>query len=1687
MGIILARPRGHRATGIGLLVAIIGSFLFLTASPASAHHPVLVSADSTCGVSGLQVDFVSQTWAFSPQQLGGLHGNLDVEVDLNDGAGFRDLLDPVLQGSITDDESVIAAGNGQYVDPTRTFAGTFVAPAGTASVVLRITAVGPWGNGNGGGETATETVQLPAAGACSAPSASSTYQCVAGAGIATIDVANPTFDTVAFDVTLTGPGGVVGTQSFPAVDSATGAQQAVFADLANGAYTASVAAAGQPVAIGGSGDGAALTCDAAVGDRSFQDRNQNGLQDAGEPDQPVSSITLSNGTVDSDGDGSYLFEGLDPDQDYTVTFADVAGLIRTTRDAGDDSADSDTDATGVAPVDDLTPGETDLTVDAGYVLAPPPPVCASGDVVWANHIDLSSTSGGPGLPAVDVRLRTGLVPTYQLPITLPPEFGGPTVITSIEAVSWDGYWGRPSTPTQPVETWRVVFTNGGVPVGASGFTGDIADGVYSAGFSGLLDVGTGLVLPAGADGIILEHSSVSLSVSTAESVVPVAVCISSSPVPGSIGDRVWFDDNGDGVQDAGEAGINGVTVRLLDGTGVEIATDITAGDGLYLFENLPPGNYTVVVGDSTLPAGNLVQTFDLDGVLDHSSQEALAADEHTRVHDFGYQPLGAIGDRVWNDVDGDGVQDGGELGLNGVTVRLLDGNGVEIAAAVTSGDGDYLFSDLPAGTYTVVVDDSTLPADFVQTFDADGLGTPHRSTHVLGAAETNLDQDFGYLRPPASLGDTVWHDLDADGIQDGNEPGIPGVTVTLFVDGGAAIDSTTTGAAGDYQFTGLDPDLDYVVQFELLGGAFTTVNAGPDDAIDSDADPDTGRSHVVALDPGENDPTIDAGVVSLTPDVDIEKATNGSDADVPTGPIVPVGSTVSWTYVISNTGEYDLTNVIVTDNQGVVPVRLDITDVGGDDILSIGESWTYIAAGTAVQGQYANLGAVTGDPVVDGQPATDPFGEPFDPVTDDDPSHYLGFVPGEASIDIEKHTNGFDADSADPSVNPIPEVPEGGSVTWTYLVTNTSDELWLSNIVVTDDILGQICVINGPLAPFGTAECETDGLATAGSYENLGSVTGTPVDAQGNRAKNPDGTDIPEPTDNDPSHYIGLEGASLGDIVWFDANADGFQDGGEPGEPDVEVVLWIVDTDGLPDVEVASTTTDANGLYRFDDLDPTVEYIVQFLAGPLTEADASDDDFDSDADPITGFSHVIDLEPGEHDPTIDAGLLPGSIGDRVWLDLDGDGIQDDDEIGVEGVTVNLTDADCNVIATTTTDASGNYLFDNLPAGDYRIQVIAPDGTVLSPQDEGDDDAADSDVDDEGKTDIVDLDRGETDLTVDAGLIPLGSIGDFVFLDFDGDGLAPDDATPVAGVTVNLLDSDENQIGTTVTDGAGLYLFDGLPAGSYIVEFVEPEHFLLTLQREGDDRERDSDADPITGRTEIVELGIDEHRRDIDAGIYGENRAGNFAWFDANSNGLQDNGEAGIAGVVLELVMSGPNGVLDRSTQEPRIFAMGEVFADDGTRTLIADASTTVPRPAGPVGSSGADDDVVVATRTTDANGFYDFGSLQVGNYLICARLDSLPEGFILTTQNVRSNRADHIDNDVDPETGCTYPLHFQTGNGDLTIDLGVTRAAQVEQQNTTPLAFTGASSLQLALIALLMVGGGTLLLVVARRRDQISA
>ncbi len=184
----------------------------------------------------------------------------------------------------------------------------------------------------------------------------------------------------------------------------------------------------------------------------------------------------------------------------------------------------------------------------------------------------------------------------------------------------------------------------------------------------------------------------------------------------------------------------------------------------------------------------------------------------------------------------------------------------------TDENGKYLFTDLKIGDYQVEFNLSTIPNGYMVTpqnvGDDDAKDSDANQTNgktevtTLEDGENDLSWDMG-IHKKYSLGDYVWNDLNKNGIQDADEPGIANVEVELLDNNNNSLAKTTTDSNGKYQFDNLDNG-DYQVKFTIPEDYVVTVqNAGGDDAKDSDPDSD-GTVNVTIKD--DDDFTIDLGI-----------------------------------------------------------------------------------------------------------------------------------------------------------------------------------------------------------------------------------------------------------------------------------------------------------------------------------------------------------------------------------------------------------------------------------------------------------------------------------------------------------------------------------------------------------------------------------------------------------------------------------------------------------------------------------------------------------------------------------------------------------------------------------------------------------------------------------------------------------
>ena len=375
---------------------------------------------------------------------------------------------------------------------------------------------------------------------------------------------------------------------------------------------------------------------------------------------------------------------------------------------------------------------------------------------------------------------------------------------------------------------------------------------------------------------------------------------------------------------------------------------------------------------------------------------------------------------------------------------------------------------------------------------------------------------------------------------------------------------------------------------------------------------------------------------------------------------------------------------------------------------------------------------------------------------------------------------------------------------------------------------------------------------------------------------------------------------AIGDVVWRDDNRSGVQDTGE--SPASRISIQLLNVEGEV---VDSTVSSPSGRYVFDNLQAGT-YSVRFAGVPeefrLTPASAGGQrGTDSDPD-YSGVTPPFTLGVGEPNvrpttaadgvvaayinSTIDAGITPlrYAVGDRVWLDLNSDGVQQPDEPNASA-TVSLLTVAGNVVAITNTDATGHYQFTHLRGGRYRLQFTElPAHHALTGRAAGTDPALDSDADPAtGLTPVFVLAQGAPNLvpaveasdssidfenrTLNAGLVTRYSAGERVWLDNSGDGVLGPGDSGVAGVTVQLLGSDAQVLATEVTSPTGRYSFDDLPAGTYRIRFSKLPHGLMfTSPNVGDNPAIDSDVDQA-GETAAFTLGSESPADlSIDAGL-----------------------------------------------------------------------------------------------------------------------------------------------------------------------------------------------------------------------------
>ncbi|NEW60394.1 hypothetical protein GSY74_03790 [Sulfurovum sp. bin170] len=721
--------------------------------------------------------------------------------------------------------------------------------------------------------------------------------------------------------------------------------------------------------------------------------------------------------------------------------------------------------------------------------------------------------------------------------------------------------------------------------------------------------------------------------------------------------------------------------------------------------------------------------------LDPEGKSVTASDSsHYRGKETTVE-LGTLGDRVWLDINRDGIQDS-EPGISGLTVKLFDIHKKEIATTQTNENGNYFFENLEPEEYRVVfsiptgykVTKQNQGGDDAKDSDTDTHGKTALITVIAGEEITTVD--MGIYQAPAKLGNRVWYDSNENGLQDGDERGIAGIKVELYTHNSELIATKSTNSQGIYQFGDLAPNR-YFVKFIVPNGyIISPKDRGSNDSKDSDADT-IGKTDIVTLVAGQEDNSLDMGLFQKP---------------------VKLGDKV-W-YDANKNGIQD------SGESGIKDVKVELYRASGEFV-----------AGTATDGSGLYL---------------------FDGLIPAD--YYIVFTPSAGYAISDKDQGGDDTKDSD---------------------ANSA----------------------GRTSVFTLESGKDNATVDMGLYQQR---------------------------------------VSFGNFVWLDTDHNGIQDEGENGVKDVNVTLFGANG------AVGSMMTDENGNYIFTGIAPG-DYYAEFKLLPSghilsPKNEGSDAEKDSDVYKNSDKRFVTEettLIAGQNSLGWDMGIYkticPPSkavLGDLVWSDVNKDGIQDIGESGIEGVKVALYNYNTDEkIATATTNENGNYEFSSIEVGDYYLIFDIPTGYFVSMQNQEDNDALDSDTNAEGRTEVITLEAGKINATVDMGLHQEGStVGDRVWYDENSNGIQDEGELGVNGVSVTLSDSTDTALDTTTTNASGEYHFTNVNVGTYSVEFSNlPTDYIFSHQDQGADDTKDSDVGS-NGKTESFSVGGAVNIVTIDAGI-----------------------------------------------------------------------------------------------------------------------------------------------------------------------------------------------------------------------------
>lgn len=1032
-----------------------------------------------------------------------------------------------------------------------------------------------------------------------------------------------------------------------------------------------------------------------------------------------------------------------------------------------------------------------------------------------------------------------------------------------------------ATPTVAVTSGSFSSTTCTGTAGATSFSCSL--GTVSSGAEGTITVPvrvTAVTIPSTGSNSFSNTATIatsSLDVNASNNSSSGTISVVSSSLAG----RVWNDTDNSGTINGAEAGINGVTITLSGTSWDSLAVNrttttstLSSVTGSYKFSGLPEGIYTITEYTPANAPTGYVDGKDILGTIDGSPAGTLNNDQAASIalgehkdginYSFGELPQATLAGRVFEDLNGDGLFNGSDAGINAVTINISgtdDLGGAVNRNATTNASGNYSLNRLRPGTYTVT---QTQPAAYqpgrtsVGTVTGTGAqagnlaaGGPtvnviQNLVLVIGSAATSYN--FAEVRY-ATINGYSYVDTDGNGLKGGSETvGIPGAAITLtgtdFLGASVGPANTTTAANGSYSFTSLLPGTYTVTETKPAGMTHTGAQVGtgsgtPAGTAGSDANtqyvqtiavPSNGALqnynfghqgtilggyvYVDLNNDGIRDPG-EPGISGVRVTLSGNAQAGGSVCDYLAQCYFDTDSSGAFSFI--NIPASDATGYTLTEQSQSSPPLSNYSD--GTD-----------SRGTVAGIPVGNAGndVITGIVIATSQVGADyRFGEQGGSITGrvyydaNDDGIYNGSDAGIAGVTIVLSgtaANGVNVCSIMPTCTFT--TAADGSYSLTGLPASNGTGYTLTQIQPVD------------------YASRTTTAGTAG-----GSVTGTTISGivlgAGNVAT---------------GYLFGEKTGSITGFVYHDANNDGVKDAGEPGISGVTLTLAgtiASGTDVCSTIPGCTVTTAADGSYSFNGL-----LNANGSGYTITETQASDyldgretagtqggtvDNSAFDATAARNRISAIPFSAATPATGYNFGeVLSGSLAGRVYHDFNNNSIYEAGE-ELASVTVTLTGNDDQGTAinqSTTTAADGSYSFSNLRpagAGGYTLTETQPAGIGDFPG------ATGSQIGNLGGTasianviSAIGLASGQSGINYNFR-DNASSLSGFVYLDENNNGIKDPGEAGIPGITVTLSGTANR---TLVTAADGSYQFIGLTSGTYALEETHPIIYLDGLETAG---------------------------------------------------------------------------------------------------------------------------------------------------------------------------------------------------------------------------------------------------------------